>query len=138
MKINEKLMSVVLVAAILLISLSDGSTGSAAAQKSSCFVNGEDRCISNQQALNIAAQKDPDSYVCDVGDYAFDKDFNPIYDSNGEPMRNCRYIGGEESSKDNSLTIILAVVIPLLALIALCATCYCKEKRKCCFPCFEK
>ena len=31
----------------------------------SCFVNGVDQCISNEEALIVAAKKYPDSYECD-------------------------------------------------------------------------
>ena len=31
----------------------------------SCFVNGVDKCISNEEALIMAAKKHPDSYECD-------------------------------------------------------------------------
>ena len=30
----------------------------------SCFVNGVNKCVSNEEALNIAAKEDPDSYEC--------------------------------------------------------------------------
>ena len=59
-------MRVTLAAIIILIGLSHGrGWGEKVAQAQSCFVDGEDRCVSNQQAMNVAALENPDSYVCD-------------------------------------------------------------------------
>ena len=49
--------------------------GENSASKQSCFVNGVDKCVGNEEALRLAAKEYPDRYECD-----------DLLDSNGEKV----------------------------------------------------
>ena len=80
--------------------------------------------------MYIAAQENPDSYECE--DVPMRDSYGGlVLNRDGEEIYKCTYVGGE--SEDNTLAVALAVIIPCLALIALCVACYCGTKHdKCC------